>query len=104
VLASVKSWAGETSRVHREAEKEYAKAADFAAISPELGGGFYDEMEHLIAEVCRWPGTYRYIHPPIRRHFSTVFPFGILYEEKPEVIMAVMPLHRDPDYWLHRLD
>lgn len=91
---------------HREAEDEYAKAAeDFAAISPELGGRFYDEMEHLIAEVCRWPGTYRYIRRPIRRHFSTVFPYGILYEETPEVvrIIAVMPLHRDPDYWLHRL-
>ncbi len=92
---------------HREAEEEYAKAAeDFAAINPELGGRFYDEMEHLIAEVCRWPGMYRYIRRPIRRHFSTVFPYGILYEEKPDVIriVAVMPLHRDPDYWLHRLD
>ena len=92
---------------HREAEEEYAKAAqDFAVISPELGGRFYDEMEHLIAQVCRWPGTYRYIHHPIRRHFSTVFPYGILYEEKPEVIriIAVMPLHRDPDYWRHRLE
>jgi hypothetical protein len=91
---------------HREAAEEYAKAAeDFAAISPELGGRFYDEMEHLIAEVCRWPGTYRYVHPPIRRHFSTVFPYGILYGETPAVIriIAVMPLHRDPDYWLHRL-
>lgn len=69
---------------HREAEEEYAKAAeDFATISPELGGRFYDEIEHLIAEVCRWPGMYRFVHRPIRRHLSTVFPYGILYEEKP---------------------
>jgi hypothetical protein len=49
---------------------------------------------------------YRFVHRPIRRHFSTVFPYGILYEEKPDVIriIAVMPLHRDPDYWLHRLE
>lgn len=91
---------------HHEAGEEYAKAAeDFTAISPELGGRFYDEMERLIAEVCRWPGMYRYIRRPIRRHFSTVFPYGILYEEKSEEIriIAVMPLHRDPNYWLHRL-
>ena len=91
---------------HREASEEYAKAAeDFAAISAELGGRFYDEIERLISEVCRLPTAYRFIQRPIRRHFSTIFPYGILYEEKPEVIriIAVMPLHRDPDYWVRRV-
>jgi hypothetical protein len=92
---------------HREARSEYAQAAeDYAAVSPELGGRFYDEMERLIAEVCQWPEEYRYIRPPIRRHFSTTFPYGILYENKPDVvrILAVMPLHRDPEYWVHRVE
>ncbi len=92
---------------HREAEAEYLQAAqDYAAVSLELGGRFYDEMERLIAEVCHHPGMYRYIRNPIRRHFSTTFPYGILYEDRPEVvrILAVMPLHRDPDYWVHRVD
>jgi hypothetical protein len=92
---------------HREAEAEYVRAAqDYAAVSPELGGRFYDEMERLIADVCRWPGLYRIIRKPVRRHFSTTFPYGILYEDTPEVvrILAVMPLHRDPDYWVHRLE
>ncbi|AHF91969.1 plasmid stabilization protein [Opitutaceae bacterium TAV5] len=92
---------------HREAEEEYVKAAGYyAKISPDLGERFYDEMERLIAEVCRWPQTYRYIRRPVRRHFSTLFPYGILYEEKPDHIriVAVMPLHREPDYWLHRVD
>jgi toxin ParE1/3/4 len=91
---------------HREALMEYAQAAkEYAAVSPELGGRFYDEIERLIAEVCQWPEAYRCIRPPIRRHFSTTFPYGILYENKPDVIriLAVMPLHRDPDYWVHRL-
>jgi hypothetical protein len=31
---------------HREAEAEYVQAAkDYAEISPELGGRFYDEIE-----------------------------------------------------------
>ena len=85
---------------------EYAQAAqEYAAVSPELGGRFYDEIERLIAEACEWPEAYRCICDPVRRHFSTVFPYGILYENKPAVvrILAVMPLHRDPNYWVHRL-
>lgn len=32
--------------------------------------------------------------------------YGILYTEEPEgiFILAVMHLHRNPDYWKHRLD
>ena len=92
---------------HREAEAEYAQAAfEYAAVSVELGGRFYDEIERLIVEVCRRPEMYRYIRKPIRRHVSMTFPFGILYEDKPEVvrILAIMPLHRDPNYWVHRID
>jgi toxin ParE1/3/4 len=91
---------------HREAAEEYARAAqDYAAVSPELGRRFHDEMERLIADVCRWPGMYRCIQKPIRRHFSTIFPYGILYEDRSDEvrILAVMPLHRDPDYWVHRV-
>ena len=91
---------------HREALAEYVHAAqEYSAVSPELGGRFYDEIERLIVEVCQWPEAYRCIRPPVRRHFSTIFPYGVLYEDKPEVvrILAVMPLHRDPEYWVHRL-
>jgi hypothetical protein len=74
---------------HREAEAEYIQAAiEYAAVSPKLGGRFYDEIERLIAEVCRRPEMYRYIRHPIRRHFSMIFPFGILYEDKPDVVRS----------------
>ena len=80
------------------------KPHGFHREAQELGGRFFNEMEKLISEVCHWPHLYRYIQPPIRRHFSSVFPYGILYEEKPDEIriIAVMCLHRDPNYWLHR--
>jgi len=92
---------------HREALDEYAHAAeDYAKIAPELGVRFYDEIERLIGDACRSPLLFRTLRGPIRRHFSTVFPFAILYEDKPDHvrIVAVMPMHRDPDYWLHRID
>jgi hypothetical protein len=91
---------------HREALEEYAQAAeDYAKIDPDLGGRFYDEIERLIGDACRDPLLFRRIRGPIRRHFSAVFPFAILYEDKPDHvrIVAVMPMHRDPDYWLHRV-
>jgi len=92
---------------HREAREEYIQAAEhYAKISPELGGRFYDEIERLISEVCRAPLLYRRIRGPVRRHFSTVFPFAILYEDRPDHIhiVAVMSMHRDPDYWNRRSD
>jgi len=92
---------------HREADAEYAAAAEYyAGISPELGGRFYDEIERLIAEACAHPRLYRPLRGEIRRHFTSAFPYGILFEDRPDHvrILAVMNLHRDPDYWLHRLD
>ena len=91
---------------HPEALAEYEWAAeDYAAISAELGGRFYDEIERLIGDVCRSPTLFRRIRGPVRRHFSTVFPFAILYEDKPDHvrIVAVMPMLRDPDYWVKRV-
>ena len=41
---------------HREAETEYAKAAEYyARIDPELGQRFYDEMERLIRDIRQQP-------------------------------------------------
>jgi plasmid stabilization system protein ParE len=92
---------------HREADAEYAAAAGYyASISPELGGRFYEDIEQLIAEACAHPRLYRRVRGEIRRHFTAAFPYGILFEDRPDHIriLAVMNLHRDPDYWLHRLE
>ena len=41
----------------------------------------------------------------IRRHFSDVFPYAILYMDQPDriLIMAVMHMKRQPGYWKKRL-
>jgi len=92
---------------HREALEEYTLAAEYyAGLSPDLGGRFYDEIERLINEACRAPSLYRRFRGAVRRHFSTVFPYAILYEERPDHIriVAVMSMHRNPDYWERRVD
>ena len=92
---------------HREAEAEYVAAAEYyAGISPELGSRFFDEIERLIADACANPRLYRRVRGEVHRHFTAAFPYGILFEDRPDHlrILAVMNLHRDPNYWLHRID
>ena len=91
---------------HREAREEYAEAAKhYVGVSPVLGQRFYQVIDALIADACTLPQTFRMIHPPVRRHFTREFPYGIFYVDRPDDIwiLAVMPLHRKPGYWLHRL-
>ena len=65
---------------HPAADAEYAEAATYySSISPELGGRFYDEIERLIQDIRRQPELFRVFDRPARRHFSTVFPYSVIY-------------------------
>ena len=93
--------------IHEEAQAEFLAALDYyAAISPELGARFYDEIERLMLEVCATPRLFRSYDPPARRHLGADFPYAIVYLEREDHvwIIAVMPLRRAPDYWKHRLN
>jgi plasmid stabilization system protein ParE len=90
---------------HPEADEEYTEAARYyTRINAELGGRFYDEIERLIGEIRRQPGRFRLFDPPIRRHFSNVFPYAVLYVDQPDrvLIVTVMHMKRRPGYWKHR--
>ena len=91
---------------HPEADGEYGQAAEYyARIDPELGRRFYDEMERLILDVRKYPQRFPIFDQPVRRHFSDVFPYGVLYVDQPErvLVVAVMHMKRRPDYWRDRL-
>jgi plasmid stabilization system protein ParE len=91
---------------HPTAQREYCAAAKFyAKISPELGMRFYDEMDGLITDIRQNPDRYRFFDSPIRRHFSSVFPYAVLYVDQPDrvLIIAVMHMKRRPGYWRKRL-
>ncbi len=90
---------------HREAEEEYADEANYyARLDPELGGRFYDEIEQLIRDIRQQPDRFRLFDAPIRRHFSDVFPYAVLYIDQPErvLIIAVMHMKQRPGYWKKR--
>lgn len=91
---------------HPGADEEYVVAAEYyARIDPALGRRFYDEIERLILDIRRQPQRFRLFDPPIRRHFSDVFPYALLYFDEPSrvLIIAVMHMKRRPGYWRDRL-
>lgn len=90
---------------HPAADAEYTEAATYyASIDPELGGRFYDEIERLIREVRKQPERFWMFDPPARRHLSTVFPYSVVYLDKPDRIWIVAIMHgkQRPGYWLAR--
>ena len=92
---------------HPGAEAEYTAAAEYyASIDSELGGRFYDEMERLIREVRQQAERFWTFDPPARRHLSTVFPYSVLYLNRPDYIWIVAIMHgkRQPGYWRTRTE
>jgi toxin ParE1/3/4 len=93
-------------RFHREADAEYAAAAQhYAEISPELAQRFYSVIEELLIEIRVAPTRFRTILLPARRHFRKPFPYAVVYIDKPEYVwvIAVSPFRREPGHWHKRV-
>jgi plasmid stabilization system protein ParE len=91
---------------HPEAGEEYTHAVEYyAAVTPGLGGRFYDEIERLIHEVRRQPDRFFRFSPPARRALARKFPYSVVYLDEPDRvwIVAVMHAKRRPGYWRERL-
>lgn len=89
-------------RIVEGAEADFAEALEFYRDESEaLAGRLYDEIQRLIADICTAPRLYRVVAAPVRRHFSTIFPYAILYVEKPDhvLILAIAHFKRRPGYW-----
>ena len=89
-------------KIHPEALEEYNQAAkSYTEIYPELGKRFHREIQRLLTEIQRSPSLYRHIEGVFQRHFSTTFPFAVIYVQETECIhiIAIMHMHREPGYW-----
>jgi len=59
---------------HPDAGEEYARAVEYyAAITPELGSRFHDEIERLIHDVRRQPERFFHFSPPAQRALAASF-------------------------------
>ena len=91
---------------HPHAQLEYSEAAGFyEGRSPGLGAAFTVDVEETIARILESPERWRIIERDVRRCLTRTFPYGILYtiERDSILIIAVMHLRRQPDYWRNRI-
>jgi hypothetical protein len=91
---------------HPEAEMEFNQAIDYYENCAEgLGYDFAVEVYSAIERIIAYPKAWMILAEGVRRCMTRRFPYGVLYTEEPKniFILAVMHLHRDPDYWNHRI-
>jgi cytochrome P450 len=92
-------------KFHPEAEAEMIEAAAYyEGQQPGLGRRFLGSVQDAVNRVVASPHLYPTVDLDVRRCLTKTFPFGVLFRIQPGkiVIMAVMHLNRDPDYWKSR--
>ena len=69
-----------------------------------LGLDFATEIHTAIERILSHPLAWTEIEKEIRRCLVSRFPYGVLYSVEPDqiYILAIMNLHKDPDYWKYR--
>ena len=91
---------------HPEALEEYDEAAHYyAAQQPGLDLRFIACVENAIEVILEDPLRWRALDEDVRRCFTRVFPYAILYTIEPDyaLIVAVAHCSREPGYWKHRI-
>jgi hypothetical protein len=91
---------------HPEAEVEFVAAIDYYEdYEPGLGYDFAIEVNSTLENILSFPKAWPILEDDIRRCQTSRFPYGIIYAIYEDVlyVLAVMHLHRDPQYWKDRL-
>jgi plasmid stabilization system protein ParE len=66
-----------------------------------LGTVFLNEIDAIVERIVRFPRAWHPLSARTRRCRTHRFPFGLLYQVRPDEILitAVMDLRRDPKRW-----
>jgi len=94
-----------TYSFHPEAEAELVEAFDYyESCQPGLGEDFSYQLFAAIKNIIAFPNAWPIVDDPVRRCLVNRFPFGVLYDIEGNgiFVLAVMHLHRHPDYWKDR--
>jgi toxin ParE1/3/4 len=92
-------------RFHPDAEAEMIAAAGYyEAQQQDLGRRFLASVQDALNRIQVNPLLYRVLEGDVRRCLTRTFPYGVLFRINPDdcIVIAVMHLHRDPDYWKKR--
>jgi len=90
---------------HPDADTEFFESIEYyEQCEFGLGQDFSIEVYSAIKIISNHPTAWPIIEDDVRRCLINRFPFGILYsiEENKIYILAVMHLHRNPEYWKYR--
>ena len=88
-----------------EADAEMLDAAAFYEKKQKmLGSRFLASVQDALTRIRINPLQYPVLHRDLRRCIIRIFPYGIVFrnEENKIVVLSVMHLHRDPEYWKKR--
>jgi plasmid stabilization system protein ParE len=73
---------------------------------PGLGEQFQHEAEIAAKRILEHPLAWQFEHAPFRRFLLDRFPYKMLYivEDDNILVIAVSHQHRQPDYWVDRIN
>lgn len=86
-------------------ERRDAQAFDEMEFSG-LGARFVEEVKLTNNRITAHPTAWQVERGEVRRCLLPRFPYKLLYAIEPDhiLIIAVAHQHRQPDYWLHRIN
>ena len=90
---------------HLAAEQELNDAVDYYnGCQNGLGLQFAKEIYDAIQNILAFPRAWTPLSRNNRRCLVNRFPYGVIYQIADEeiIIIAVMPLNREPGYWKDR--
>lgn len=88
------------------AESELYEAVEWYNRQSEgLGFEFAAEVRRTLQRIGRYPDAWTFLSDSVRRCRTNRFPYGILYQIRPDeiLVVAVMHMSRSPDSWRTRL-
>jgi plasmid stabilization system protein ParE len=88
------------------AEIELQEAIDYYNHQREgLGDEFEEEVKRTLERIVQFPKAWSPLSKRARRCILKRFPYGVIYQIRPDSILitAVMHLHRDPKSWRSRI-
>jgi hypothetical protein len=95
-----------TFSFHPEAEFEFNDAIDYyESCQDRLGYEFALEVYETVNRIIANPKAWQLLNENLRRSLVNRFPFGLIYiiRDNEILILAVMHLHRNPNYWENRI-
>ena len=92
---------------HPHAQQELEEAsAYYASLNKKLGEDFVEEVANAITRITSFPEAWPRLSANTRRCRVNRFPYGLIYTRTASevLIVAVMHLHREPNYWADRIE